>query len=57
MAGRDRHKLREIAIFLRIAKVCGLPLQRDPVEKREHPEPDVLFTREGVGPVAVEMME
>jgi hypothetical protein len=57
MADHDRHKLREITIFSRFAKVCGLPIQLDSIEKREHPEPDILCTLEGVGSVAFEMVE
>ena len=57
MTDRDRHGLRERKIFLRFAEVCGLAVQPDSIEKRKSPEPDILCTIEGEGPVAFEMVE
>ncbi len=57
MANRDRHGFREKTIFLDFAKVCGLAIQLDSVEKREPPEPDILCQINQEGAVAFEMVE
>ena len=57
MPSHDRHQCREIKIFSRFAKSCGLLIRRDSIEKRNPPEPDIRCTLTDEGPVAFEMVE
>lgn len=57
MAYDDQHSSREMKIFSRFAAVCGLPIRPGSIEKCQPPEPDILCTVEGEGPVAFEMVE
>ncbi len=53
----NQHRSREIIIFSRFAPVCGLRIRPDSIKRCQPPEPDILCTIEGEGPVAFEMVE
>jgi hypothetical protein len=57
MAYDDQHSSREKKIFSCFAKVSGLWIQPESIEKHQPPEPDILCTIEGEGTVAFEMVE
>lgn len=57
MAQDGLQSTRELTIFSRFSEVSGLPIKPDSIEKRKPPEPDILCTIEGEGPVAFEMVE
>lgn len=53
----DRQANRELAIFQAFAKTAGMATGAAHWEKRDPPEPDILYHAEGAEPVAFEMVE
>jgi hypothetical protein len=47
----------EVAVFLRFLEASHLPIDRNSVEKRSPPEPDILCTHQPGGTVAFELVE
>lgn len=47
----------EIAVFMRFLAASQLPIDRNSVEKRSPPEPDILCTHKSEGPIAFELVE
>jgi hypothetical protein len=47
----------EVAVFLRFLDASHSPLDRNSVEKRSPPEPDILCTHHSEGAVAFELVE
>ncbi len=47
----------EVAVFLRFLEASHLPIDRNSVEKRSPPEPDILYTHQSEGAVAFELVE
>jgi len=54
---QDRQAFRELAIFQAFAKAAGLASGDAHWEKRNPPEPDILYQAEGAEPVAYELVE
>lgn len=50
-------KEMDVAVFLRFLEASGLPIDRNSVEKRSPPEPDILCTYQSEGAVAFELVE
>jgi hypothetical protein len=48
---------RELAVFLRFLEASRLPIDRNSVEKRSPPEPDILCTHQSEGKIAFELVE
>ena len=47
----------EVGVFLRFLEASHLPIDRNSVEKRSPPEPDILCTHQSEGAVAFELVE
>jgi hypothetical protein len=47
----------EVAVFLRFLEASRLPIDRNSIEKRSPPEPDILCTYQSEGAVAFELVE
>lgn len=47
----------EVAVFLRFLEASHWPIDRDSVEKRSPPEPDIWCTHQSEGAVAFELVE
>lgn len=47
----------EVAVFMRFLEVSQLSIDRNSVEKRSPPEPDILCTHQSEGAVAFELVE
>jgi hypothetical protein len=47
----------EVAVFMRFLEASQLPIDRNSVEKRSPPEPDILCTHQLEGAVAFELVE
>lgn len=47
----------EVAVFLRFLEASRLPIDRNSIEKRSPPEPDILCAHQSEGAVAFELVE
>jgi hypothetical protein len=47
----------EVAVFLRFLEASRLPIDRNSIEKRSPPEPDILCTHQSEGAVVFELVE
>jgi len=57
MASEKTKGETEITVFLRFLEVSQLPINRESVEKRSPPEPDILCTHQSEGLLAFELVE
>jgi hypothetical protein len=57
MASENAKGETEVAVFLRFLDASQLPINRDSVEKRSPPEPDILCTHQSEGALAFELVE
>jgi len=53
----DRHEKREITIFKAFAKVSGLQISIDSINKKAPPEPDIQCNVKGLGFLSFELVE
>ncbi len=57
MASEHMKGERELSVFLRFLEASHLPIDRDSVEKRSPPEPDIRCEHQSEGAVAFELVE
>lgn len=57
MASEHTKGEAEVAVFMRFLEASELPIDRNSVEKRSPPEPDILCTHQSEGAIAFELVE
>ncbi|MBK7674559.1 MAG: hypothetical protein IPJ27_07160 [Candidatus Accumulibacter sp.] len=57
MASEDTKGQAEIEVFQRFIEASGLPIDRERIEKRAPPEPDIRCHHETEGAIAFELVE